>query len=211
MGSCWPQTLPRPVRFVAKAELRDHLLARWFLDGIGTLYVDRFDVARSVAHAGGLSGGSSRRGRNPRLRGRNPASNAGTAALPDRGVHGCGERRQAPAVPVVLRGTRSLMRNGTWFPRRVPIHVRIGPPSTAPAPGLPPARWRARPGAERLVAGHRAPRYGPGVDARPLRRARPRQPEPPPRPHRAPHRLRDLNPRSCRCFLLRGQSVVTMK
>ena len=47
--------LPRPVRFVAKAELRDHLLARWFLDGLGVLYVDRFDVTRSVAHAGGLA------------------------------------------------------------------------------------------------------------------------------------------------------------
>ena len=130
--------LPRPVRFVAKAELRDHLLARWFLDGIGTLYVDRFDVARSVAHAGGLSevlrAGEGilvfAEGTLHRMPGLLPFQTGGFMAA---------VKAQAPAVPVVLRGTRSLMRNGTWFPRRVPIHVRIGPPSTAPAPGLPPA------------------------------------------------------------------------
>ena len=44
---------------------------------------------------------------------------------------------EAPVVPVVLRGTRSLMRDGTWFPRRAPVHVRIGEPVAPSAPGLP--------------------------------------------------------------------------
>ena len=130
--------LPRPVRFVAKAELRDHLLARWFLDGLGTLYVDRFDVARSVAHAGGLSEALGAgegilifaEGTLHRMPGLLPFQTGGFMAA---------VKAEAPAVPVVLRGTRSLMRNETWFPRRVPIHVRIGPPSAPPAPDVPTA------------------------------------------------------------------------
>jgi len=31
-------------------------------------------------------------------------------------------------VPVALRGTRSVLRSESWFPRRGPITVRIGPP-----------------------------------------------------------------------------------
>ena len=119
------------VRFVAKAELRDNLYARWFLDGIGALYVDRFDVTRSVAHAGGLSealrNGESilifAEGTLHRMPGLLPFQTGGFMAAVE---------AQAPVVPVVLRGTRSFMRNGTWFPRRVPIHVRIGPPVPPP-------------------------------------------------------------------------------
>ena len=123
--------LPRPVRFVAKAELRDHLLARWFLDGLGVLYVDRFDVTRSVAHAGGLADplrtGESilifAEGTLHRMPGLLPFQTGGFMAAVE---------AETPVVPVVLRGTRSLMRDGTWFPRRVPLHVRLGPPVPPP-------------------------------------------------------------------------------
>ena len=126
--------LPCPVRFVAKAELRDHLLARWFLDGLGTLYVDRFDVARSVAHAGELSkalGAGERilifaEGTLHRMPGLLPFQTGGFMAAAE---------AEVAVVPVILRGTRSLMRDGTWFPRRAAIHVRIGPPVPPPAAG----------------------------------------------------------------------------
>ena len=129
--------LRRRVRFVAKAELKENLYARWFLDGIGALYVDRFDVTRSVAHAGGLAGalraGESilvfAEGTLHRMPGLLPFQSGGFMAAVE---------ADAPVVPVVLRGMRSFMRDGTWFPRRVPIHVRIGPPVPPPAPGLPP-------------------------------------------------------------------------
>ena len=137
--------LPRPIRFVAKAELRDHLLARWFLDGLGVLYVDRFDVTRSVAHAGGLAEPLRTgegilifaEGTLHRMPGLLPFQTGGFMAA---------AKAQAPAVPVVLRGTRSLMRDGTWFPRRVPIHVRIGPPIPSPSTTDPPGA------ADRLTA-----------------------------------------------------------
>ena len=130
--------LRRPVRFVAKAELRDNLYARWFLDGIGVLYVDRFDVTRSVAHAGGLAGALRAResilifaeGTLHRMPGLLPFQTGGFMAAVE---------ADTPVVPVVLRGTRSFMRNETWFPRRVPIHVRIGPPIPPPGAGPTPA------------------------------------------------------------------------
>ena len=130
--------LPCPARFVAKAELRDNLLARWFLDGIGVLYVDRFDIARSVAHAEGLAGSL-------RAGDRIAIFPEGTlhrmpGLLPfQMGAFRAAVEGEAPVVPVILRGTRSLMRNGTWFPRRVPVHVRIGEPMVPPTLDLPAA------------------------------------------------------------------------
>ena len=121
------------VRFVAKAELREKPLARWFLDGIGALYVDRFDTARSVAHAGGLAAalraGDSiavfPEGTLHRMPGLLPFQMGAFAAAVEAG---------APVVPVILRGTRSLMRNETWFPRRAVLRVRVGEPILPPAP-----------------------------------------------------------------------------
>ena len=123
--------LPRPVRFVAKAELRDNLLVRWFLDGIGVLYVDRFQVERSVAHASALSAAL--------------ADGDRIAIFPEGTLHRMpgllrfqmgafksAVEAGAPVVPVVLRGTRSLMRDGTWFPRHVHLHVRFGEPVDRP-------------------------------------------------------------------------------
>ena len=31
-------------------------------------------------------------------------------------------------MPIALRGVRSVLRDGTWFPRRYPIAVTIGAP-----------------------------------------------------------------------------------
>ena len=154
--------IPRPVRFVAKAELRDHPLARWFLDGIGVLYVDRFDTARSVAHAGGLAEAL-------RAGDRVAIFPEGTlhrmpGLLPFRmGAFMAAVEEEAPVAPVVLRGTRSLMRDGTWFPRRAAVHVRIGEPVPPPALESIPAAESA-PAAEPASAAESAPESGSAPD-----------------------------------------------
>jgi 1-acyl-sn-glycerol-3-phosphate acyltransferase len=33
-----------------------------------------------------------------------------------------------PVVPLALAGTRRLLRDGTWIPRRVPISLEVGAP-----------------------------------------------------------------------------------
>ena len=130
--------LRRPFRFVAKAELRSNLYARWFLDGIGALYVDRFDVTRSVAHAGGLTG-ALRAGESILIFAEGTLHRMPGLMRFQTGGFMAAVEAEAPVVPVVLRGTRSFMRNETWLPRRVPIHVRIGPPIPPPGAGMPPS------------------------------------------------------------------------
>ena len=206
-ASCSPRPFRAPFVSSRRRSFGDHFLARWFLDGLGTLYVDRFDVARSVAHAGGLSGALHAgegilifaEGTLHRMPGLLPFQTGGFMAAVE---------AEAAVVPVILRGTRSLMRDGTWFPRRVPVHVRIGPP-ISPSPASETGRGGriGCGGAKRVVEGGSAPRCGPGVDARPLRRTGPRQPEPPPRPHRAPHRHRPIVGRLAAAARRSGGSV----
>lgn len=33
-----------------------------------------------------------------------------------------------PVVPVTIRGTRAVLRDGQWFPRRVPIFAMVSAP-----------------------------------------------------------------------------------
>ena len=122
--------LPAPVCFVAKAELRENPWVRWFLDGLGVLPVERFDTARGAAHAGALTE-SLRAGRSiaifpegtlHRMPGLLPFQMGAFAAAVDAGT---------PVVPVILRGTRSVMRSETWFPRWAKVEVRIGEPVRA--------------------------------------------------------------------------------
>ena len=46
----------------------------------------------------------------------------------------------APVVPVVLRGTRSVLRSESWFPRRSALRVHVGEPidPASIGPGLTP-------------------------------------------------------------------------
>jgi 1-acyl-sn-glycerol-3-phosphate acyltransferase len=37
-----------------------------------------------------------------------------------------------PLLPVTLRGTRSVLRDGSWWPRRFPLHVQVDAPLLAP-------------------------------------------------------------------------------
>ena len=42
-----------------------------------------------------------------------------------------------PLVPVVIRGTRSILRSGSWFPHRGRVYIRFGEPIQAEG-----ADWR---------------------------------------------------------------------
>jgi 1-acyl-sn-glycerol-3-phosphate acyltransferase len=40
-----------------------------------------------------------------------------------------------PLLPVAIRGTRRVLRDGQWFPRHGAIHVNVCPPLLAQGPG----------------------------------------------------------------------------
>ncbi|MGI9333002.1 MAG: 1-acyl-sn-glycerol-3-phosphate acyltransferase, partial [Gammaproteobacteria bacterium] len=123
--------LERPVRLVAKSELAGFAPMRVFLERLGCLFVDRFDPERSAQDAdrlgqaldNGEALGVFPEGTFHRMPGLLPFQMGAFAAAVRAGV---------PIVPVVLRGTRSILRGDVLFPRRGSIRVRILEP-VAPA------------------------------------------------------------------------------
>ncbi len=119
--------LPRDLSFVAKRELADVAVARFFLKRLGTAFVERVDPKRGVDDTGRLveavRAGESlvmfpegTFGRAPGLR---PFRMGSFVVAAQTGT---------PVVPVVIRGTRSILRDGSWFPRRGTVSVTIGEP-----------------------------------------------------------------------------------
>lgn len=119
--------LPGRFGFIAKRELADNALVRFALQRIGTEFVERFDKQKGLEDARRL-GRRAREGcsllffpegtftRMPGLR----AFHMGaflTAAEAD-----------LPVVPLVLRGTRSMLRGDDKFPHHGAISLRVGPP-----------------------------------------------------------------------------------
>lgn len=116
--------LREPVSFVAKAELTRKWPASWFLRRINTRFVERFDVERGLADVEDLSVAAGQEsllffpeGTLTRSPGLLPFHLGGFAAA---------AQAQRPVLPVVIRGTRSILRSGGWFPRRGAITVVFG-------------------------------------------------------------------------------------
>jgi len=115
--------LPRPFRFVAKRELAEERLAGVFLKRLGAVFVERFDVDRSLEDAAHLleiarSGGSlfffpeGTFTREPGLR----AFHMGAFVI--------AARASLPVVPVAIAGTRSILRGDGTFARRGRVSMR---------------------------------------------------------------------------------------
>ncbi len=117
----------RRYAFVAKRELADNFISRTLVRGLGARFVERFEVQRSAEHADELV----------------QAAKSGvslivfpegtllrhTGLMPFRaGAFQVAAQARIPVVPVALRGVRSVLRDGTWYPRRAAIVVTIGAP-----------------------------------------------------------------------------------
>lgn len=113
--------------FVAKRELGDNVLARIFFGGIGTKFVERFDVQKSAEHADELAE-AARRGETLIVFPEGTLLRH-TGLLPFRtGAFQTAAQAQVPVVPIALRGVRSVLRDETWYLRRYPVSVTIGAP-----------------------------------------------------------------------------------
>ena len=119
--------LPGVFSFVAKREFTARFVARVFLRHIGAEFVERFELARGVEDARQLArtahGGRTLvffpEGTFTRTPGLLPFHMGAFVAAAEAGV---------PLVPITIRGTRSILRDGQWFPRRGAISVTIGAP-----------------------------------------------------------------------------------
>jgi 1-acyl-sn-glycerol-3-phosphate acyltransferase len=126
-GLVLAHALPGEFSVVAKKELLGSFVPRLFLRRIGALFVERFQATGSVADSRSIVA----------------AARAGETVLvfPEgtftrmpgllefrMGAFTAAAEAGLPVVPVTLRGTRSILRDGQWLPGRAPVHVEIAPP-----------------------------------------------------------------------------------
>jgi len=94
---------------------------------VGVLFIDRFEIADSLADLESVSAAAHRR----RLLVFFPESTftrrAGLSAF-YLGAFKVAAQAKLPVVPGILRGTRSMLRSDQWFPRWSPISVTIERP-----------------------------------------------------------------------------------
>ncbi|HSE01686.1 MAG TPA: AMP-binding protein, partial [Burkholderiales bacterium] len=126
-GPVLVSALRNPGSFVAKRELLDHWVPRIYLKRLGSEFVERFDVHRGVEDAGRFTdlarGGRSlivfAEGTFRRMPGLLPFRMGAFVIAAQAGV---------PVIPVTLRGTRSILRDGQWLFRRGRIGVTFSAP-----------------------------------------------------------------------------------
>lgn len=117
--------LPPTYRFVAKREFLDQFISRTFLRHIGAEFVERFEARRSAEDArrlalaaqAGLSFVFFPEGTFSRQVGLLPFHMGAFLTAADAGL---------TVAPLAIRGTRSILRNGQWFPRRGTVRITIG-------------------------------------------------------------------------------------
>ncbi|MBC7002185.1 AMP-binding protein [Photobacterium sp. BZF1] len=113
-------------QFVAKSELKDNFFARTFLEKLGTHFVERFDTQKSLTDSRQLAAFVD--------------SPSPLTIFPEgtlyrmAGIHDfhlgafqIAVEKQIPILPVTLKGTRSILRDKSLFPRKGDIDVIISP------------------------------------------------------------------------------------
>ena len=118
--------LSQPVAFVAKQELATHPLAGPLLRRMGTAFVERFDARQGVDDVRRLAEIAGTRplfffaeGTFTRQKGLRPFRLGAFQIAVQNGL---------AVTPVVLVGTREVLRDESWLPRRGPVRVCIGAP-----------------------------------------------------------------------------------
>ena len=119
--------LPCRLGFVAKAELGRNPLLGPALRRIGSEFVERFEAEQGVSDARRLA---------ETLRQGKPLAFFPEGTFTRRpglmpfhlGAFTAAIAADVPVIPVALRGTRSMLRGDSWFPRRGIISVTIGKP-----------------------------------------------------------------------------------
>jgi len=130
--------LPAEAVFVAKRELARSAALRWLLQRVGTRFVARDDVRQGIEDAKTLLQAARAgetlvffpEGTLTRVPGLRPFHMGAFVVSADSGL---------PLLPVSLHGTRSVLRDGSWWPRRQPVRIRLHAPAQPQGTGWPSA------------------------------------------------------------------------
>ena len=118
---------PVHVRFIAKSELAKSFVTRVPLKHIHAEFVERFEISQSVKDIQKLSKLLKTgqvlfffaEGTFTRVPGLKPFH---------LGAFSVAAEANVPVVPIAIRGTRSIMRAGSWFVRRGLVNIEVGEP-----------------------------------------------------------------------------------
>ncbi len=111
--------------FAAKQELKNKWFTRYFLNGIGALFVERFDARLGVESVDQLIS-ILNAGRSVLVFPEGTFSSE-TGVRPFRmGAFVAAVRAGVPIVPAGLCGVRAMLRDKTWMPRHGHPHLKIG-------------------------------------------------------------------------------------
>ena len=119
--------LPAGARFTAKRELASAPFAGWILARFGTRFVERFAAREAIEGARELSE-AARTGESLVIFPEGTFTRAPGLRAFHMGAFVAAAQSGRPVVPVALRGTRSVLRDGSWLPRRSPVEAFIGAP-----------------------------------------------------------------------------------
>ncbi len=126
-GPVIASALVEPRSFVAKRELLDHWIPRIYLKSIGSAFVDRLDAQRGVEDTGRFA--ASARGGQSLIVFAEGTFRRMPGLLPLRmGAFVIAAQAGVPVVPVTIRGTRSILRDGQWLFHRGRISVTFSAP-----------------------------------------------------------------------------------
>ncbi len=120
------RALPDPVCFVAKAELREHLISRWLLQRLGAVFVERFDANRGASDTQALVA-QARAGTRLLFFPEGTFTRAPGLRPFRMGAFITAVAAETPLFPIALRGSRSLLRDDSWWPNRGDVTVSFLP------------------------------------------------------------------------------------
>ncbi len=119
--------LSRQFSFVAKRELKERFISRVYLKHIGTEFVERFELERGVEDLKRLL--QITRANHSLIFFPEGTFGRAPGLLPFRmGAFAVAAQAGVPVVPMTIRGTRVILRDGQWFPHRGTIDITIGAP-----------------------------------------------------------------------------------
>ena len=110
--------------FVAKQELQHSFISRIYLERLGALFVERSGLGKDAARLEILAKG----GRSMVFFPEGTFTRKPGLARFRMGAFLTAANALVPVVPVALKGTRSILRDESWFPRRGTVEVRVGEP-----------------------------------------------------------------------------------
>lgn len=115
------------ISFIAKEDLARQIIAGPFMRRLGAIFVRRSDPAGGVADAR-TALESARAGARIIWFPEGTFSRMPGLLAFHVGAFATAAQLGLPVVPITIRGTRSILRSGTWLPRRGSIAVHIGAP-----------------------------------------------------------------------------------